>query len=53
MTDRGTGAEGGDDSAILIPLHEARRKRLDVPVAFDREELDQILQALRPHGRRQ
>ena len=53
MTDRGAGTEGGDDSAILIPLHEARRERLDMPVAFDRRELDQILQALRAHGRRQ
>ena len=43
MTDRGSGTEGGDDSAILIPLHEARRERLDLPVAFDRRELDQIL----------
>ena len=43
MMDRGSGAEGGDESAILIPLHEARRERLDLPVAFDRRELDQIL----------
>ena len=43
MTDRGSGAEDGDASAILIPLHEARRERLDQPVRFDRRELDQIL----------
>ncbi len=42
MTDRG-GAEEGDASAILIPLAEARRERLDLPVAFDRRELDLIL----------
>jgi hypothetical protein len=27
----------------LIPLHEARRERAAIPVAFDRTELDQIL----------
>ena len=44
MTDRGgSGTEDGDASAILIPLHEARRERLDQPVRFDRRELDQIL----------
>ena len=43
MTDHGTGAEGGDDSSILVALYEARLKRMDVPVAFDRRELDQIL----------
>ena len=42
MTDRG-GAEDGDASAILIPLAEARRERLNQPVAFDRRELDMIL----------
>ncbi|MDQ6437048.1 DUF2794 domain-containing protein [Mesorhizobium sp. LHD-90] len=42
MTDR-SGWEGGDESAILIPLHAARRERLDIPVSFDRRELDQIL----------
>lgn len=42
MTDRG-GAEEGDASAILIPLAEARHERLDLPVAFDRRELDMIL----------
>ena len=43
MTDRGAGAEEGDESAILIPLHEARRERLNLPVSFDRRELDLIL----------
>ena len=41
MTDRG-GMEGGDESAILIPLYEARREQLDVPISFDRRELSQI-----------
>ena len=43
MTDRSGGMEDGDASAILIPLNEARRERLDQPVKFDRRELDQIL----------
>ena len=43
MTDRGSGAEGGEDSPILIALHEARLQRMDIPVSFDRKELDQIL----------
>lgn len=43
MVDRGYGAEDRDESAILIPLHEARRQRLDLPVTFDRRELDDIL----------
>lgn len=41
--DRGGGTEDGDASAILIPLHEARRERLELPVAFERRELDLIL----------
>ena len=41
--ERGGGREDGDASAILIPLHEARRERLDLPVAFERRELDLIL----------
>ncbi len=41
--ERGGGTEDGDASAILIPLHEARRERLDLPVAFERRELDLIL----------
>lgn len=43
MTERGSGTEGGDESAILIPFQEARRERLNMPVSFDRRELDQIL----------
>lgn len=42
MTDR-SGMEGGDESAILIPLYEVRRDRQDIPVSFDRRELDHIL----------
>jgi len=48
MTDRANAGEGGDESAILIPLHEARRERQVMPVSFDRRELDQIL---RVYGR--
>jgi len=40
--DRG-GMEGGDESAILIPLHEARRQKSEVFVSFERRELDQLL----------
>jgi hypothetical protein len=43
MTDRSAGMEDGDDSSILVPLHEARLQRMATPVAFDRRELDQIL----------
>ena len=43
MMERGGGTEDGDASAILIPLHEARRERLDLPVAFEWRELDLIL----------
>jgi hypothetical protein len=43
MTDRGAGGEDRDESAILIPLHEARRERYTLPVTFDRRELDLIL----------
>ena len=43
MMERGGGTEDGDASAILIPLHEARRERLDLPVAFERRELELIL----------
>jgi hypothetical protein len=42
MTDR-SGMEGGEESAILIPLHEARRQRSEIPVSFERRELDLIL----------
>lgn len=37
------GSEGGDAAANLIAFPEARRERLDMPVTFDRRELDQIL----------
>lgn len=40
MTD---GAEPGQATATLIPLHEGRRRSPDGPVAFERRELDQIL----------
>lgn len=43
MTDRGAGAEDKDESAILIPLHEARRERMELPVSFNRLELELIL----------
>ena len=43
MTDRGVGMEDGDDSSILVALYEARRQRMDIPVRFDRKELDEIL----------
>lgn len=42
MTDHG-GTEGGDGSAILIPLSQGRRDKVEAPVGFDRRELDQIL----------
>ncbi|PSJ62076.1 DUF2794 domain-containing protein [Pseudaminobacter soli (ex Li et al. 2025)] len=48
MIDRGKAGEGGEESAILIPLHEARRERQNALVSFDRRELDQIL---RVYGR--
>lgn len=38
-----SGGGSGDGEAILIPLHEARRERLQMPVSFERRELDQIL----------
>ncbi|MFC5586787.1 DUF2794 domain-containing protein [Nitratireductor kimnyeongensis] len=43
MTDYGSPGEDRDGSGILIPLHEARRVRSDLPVTFERRELDQIL----------
>ncbi len=43
MTDRGAGMEDRDESAILIPLHEARRDWRQLPVTFDRRELELIL----------
>lgn len=48
MVERVGSTEDGDGSAILIPLHEARRDREPAPVTFDRRELDQIL---RVYGR--
>ena len=41
--DRSYGAEDRDDSSILIPLSEVQRRRNEMPVTFDRRELDQIL----------
>ncbi|MBO6717172.1 MAG: DUF2794 domain-containing protein [Rhizobiaceae bacterium] len=43
MIDGSAAAEGKDDSSIPIPLSEARRERYDLPVTFNRRELDQIL----------
>ena len=43
MVDRGDATEDGEDSAILIPFQEARRRHFEMPVTFDRRELDQIL----------
>lgn len=43
MTDRAGGTEDGEASGILIAFHEARRERMELPVAFERRELDQIL----------
>lgn len=43
MTDHGAGGEGRDESGILVPLHEVRRERSELPVTFNRRELDMIL----------
>lgn len=43
MTDGSAVAEGKDDSSILVPLSDARRERYELPVTFNRRELDQIL----------
>jgi len=43
MIDHGAGGEGGEGTANLIPLSDARRQRMNIPVTFDRRELDQIL----------
>ena len=43
MTDRSSAMEDGDDSSILVPFYEARRQRMEIPIGFDRSELDQIL----------
>lgn len=43
MSEGSAGAGEGDASGILIPLQEARRERLGMPVSFDRRELELIL----------
>lgn len=43
MIDSGGPSENGDESAILVPLHEVQRQRNDLPVTFHRRELDEIL----------
>lgn len=41
MTD--SGKEDGEASTNLVRLHEVRRDRLELPVAFERRELELIL----------
>lgn len=41
--DRGDMGGGSEETAILIPLGEFRRERLQLPVTFHRTELDQLL----------
>lgn len=41
--DRAGGTEDEDGSSTLIPLNDARRDRLGMPVTFHRRELEQIL----------
>ena len=41
--DHSHGTGDRDDSSILIPLSEVQRRRNEMPVTFDRRELDQIL----------
>lgn len=48
MTDHGSDTEGGEDSSIVVPLHDIRRGRDVLPVTFHRRELDLIL---RVYGR--
>ena len=43
MMDRGATGEGGDESAILIRLHEVRSERRSQIISFERRELDMIL----------
>ncbi len=43
MVDRGDAVEDADASAVLIPLQDARLARLELPVTFQRRELDLIL----------
>lgn len=49
MSDHGSGMEDGEDSSIIVPLHEVRRERDALPVTFHRRELDQLL---RVYGRK-
>ncbi len=37
------GTEHSRGSAILLPFHGGRREPMDLPIAFERRELDQIL----------
>lgn len=43
MADRIDGRDSEDGAGILVALNEARRRRLELPVTFDRRELDTIL----------
>lgn len=43
MTERGTGMESEEESAVLIPLLEYRRQNSPRPISFERRELDLIL----------
>lgn len=43
MVDRTEAGEESEASAVLIPLQDVRRDRLDLPVTFNRRELDQML----------
>jgi hypothetical protein len=48
MLDGGDAPEGSEPSGVIIPLRDARLARLEQPVTFHRQELDQIL---RVYGR--
>lgn len=37
------GSESGGGTAVLIPFKEVRQEKSEMPVGFDRRELDQIL----------
>lgn len=41
--DRGTAGEEGEETAILIPFHEARHGRRSQTTAFERREIDMLL----------
>lgn len=43
MSDFGSAGEDGESSGNVIVLSEARHRKLDLPVTFNRRELDQIL----------